>query len=131
MTERVKFINGDYYDVEVHFSTIHNYDHILEFKVYPVSQWTGMNNESGWSYYNKTDSDHHDVFSEEHSKMIFYGSYRWRGVWESRIYFPDGEEYWGSELMEMARIFKEWVAPWCKEWLQKQQPEFKMEDESI
>lgn len=124
--ERVKFLNGGYFDVEVHFSSKH--DHIIEFAVYPISEWSGPNDTKGFSYLNKHDSGDHEDFSEENSRMLFNGSYCWRGVWESRIYFPDGEEYWGSELMDMARIFKQWIVPYCREWLKKQQPELTMDD---
>ena len=31
------------------------------------------------------------------------GSYCWRGVWESRLYF-DEEEYWGEDLAELSNL---------------------------
>jgi len=124
--QRVKFLNGDYFDVEVHFSS--KYEHHIEFAVYPISKWEGRNNTSGYSYFNKHDSDTHDEFSEKESRMLFNGSYRWRGVWDSRVYFPDREEYNGSEFMDMARIFKQWISPYCREWLKKQQPQYEMND---
>lgn len=105
----------------VHFIKT-KYDHLIEFEVYPVSDWWGPNDTTGTSYLSQTSSDTVDEFIHGGVAMSFYGSMCWRGVWESRIYFPDGEEYWGEELKGIADLWEKCVEPWCKEYLKKAQP---------
>lgn len=47
-----------------------------------------------------------------------HGVYCWRGVWEGRLYFTD-DEYWGSDIMELAKIYTEHIVPACQAWLRE------------
>lgn len=41
---------------------------------------------------------------QKEARCYFHFSYRWRGVWEGRIYFKD-DEYWSDEIAEMAALW--------------------------
>jgi len=46
---------------------------------------------------------------------LFQGTFRWKGVWEGRIYFQEEEEFWGSDLKEMTDLYENHIVPYCKE----------------
>lgn len=72
--------------------------------VHPISRWTKLGTgEVGWSYDSSKSSDTTD--DEEQAKILFHYSFCWRGVWEGRIYFPDGEEYWSEDLAIIAAVW--------------------------
>lgn len=54
-------------------------------------------------YQSKQSSD--SVTDKADAKVLFTFLFCWRGVWEGRIYFPDGEEYWSEELIEIASVW--------------------------
>ncbi len=45
--------------------------------------------------------------------LLLNGTYGWRGVWEGRIYFTQ-DEYWGTTLIDLAKIYKETITPICQ-----------------
>lgn len=49
--------------------------------------------------------DGSETEDKETGRCLFTFSLCWRGVWESRIYFKDGE-YRGSELMQLAELWQ-------------------------
>lgn len=38
------------------------------------------------------------------ARNLFNFSYRWRGVWEGRVYFKD-DEYWGEEVESLSELW--------------------------
>lgn len=54
-----------------------------------------------------------------------YGTYRWRGIWESHIYFPDGEELWGYEFESVSKLFTEQIRPWAEAFIKEKEPDIK------
>lgn len=113
--------NGAYGIYHVHFLS-RKYDHIVEFEVYPVSDWTGINDTKGTDYYCLESSDN-KPFEQGKVLMSFYGSLCWRGVWESRLYFPDGNEYSSEELREVVELWTSKLEPMCKVKIKASEPE--------
>lgn len=52
-----------------------------------------------------TDSKELDV--EDKYDYLFSMSFRWNGSWDSRVYFPDDEEYWSSDIVVFGVIIPE------------------------
>jgi len=102
---------GTYFLFEVHYEMTDS--GLVEFNVYPASEWSGSDNTHGVSYFDKHSSDDIYEFNNDTCRKLFDGSYRSRGVWEGRIYFGD-DEYWSNELMGMAILFEKWIEPQCK-----------------
>lgn len=108
----------------VHFNTE---ERTICFGVYPVLDWTGIN-DSGTSYVVKgTGCDLLEEFVADKAEKMFEGSLCWRGVWEGRIYFSD-DEYWGEELKKMSDLYENHIVPWCKEFIKKREPHNYYED---
>jgi len=107
-------------DYIVHFKTD---AHRLEFEVYPVQDWEHLpTGKIGFSYIDKeNDPDQREVFEEDKCLKKFEGSYCWRGVWEGRLYFTDGE-YWGEEISEMSDLYNNHIITWCKDFIKKRDP---------
>lgn len=48
--------------------------------------------------------DGNDTIDPKEARNLFTFSYRWRGVWEGRVYFQD-DEYWGFELKQLSDLW--------------------------
>lgn len=74
--------------------------------VYPISRWTKQSgHEAGWAYNsNSSGGLTHDDLNDD-CDVLFEFIFCWRGVWEGRIYFPDDEEYWSSDLHMIANVW--------------------------
>ena len=110
-------------DYAIHFDLS---DFCLKFDVYGCS----YNTSSGKLSYEskKGDCRYIDDFDKETCELYFCGSYVWRGVWESRIYFPDDNEYWGERFTDMATLFKDFIEPFCKDVIISRDPDNCYED---
>jgi len=109
MTQEIRY-KLDYHEYEVRYFL---QEWRVEFSVYPITYWEGLNGTSGYSYSSKTSSDDIDEFNPDTCRCLFEGSYVWRGVWEGRLYFKD-DEYWSEELSEMTELFTNNVERHCK-----------------
>jgi hypothetical protein len=111
MKEFISIKSGDTYHLHYQFRY-----HYIEFMLCPVQEWTRLDSTSGIDYIDKNSPSGESMayFDEDVSKYYFKGSICWRGVWESRIYFPNDEEFWGRELIDMAEVFKNNIMPWAK-----------------
>ena len=101
-------------DFKVHMTTGRSVD----FIVYPVTDWTKVTTgEKGTSYLDKEEgmNEMHDEVNDQCLEKL-RGSVCWRGVWDTRLYFPD-EEYWGDELGELSELYAQHILPWCKEFI--------------
>ena len=121
MTEEKVLFEGEFHEYVVHFKI--RSDNRIEFHVYPILQWTRVQTgESGFCYIDKeNEPDSRDDFEEGKCLKKFKGSYVWRGVWEGRIYFTD-EEYWGEEMMCLAKLYEGGIIPWCEKEIKKRTP---------
>lgn len=112
----IRFSPTDCNGYHVHYKYVY---HTLNFEVYPIYDWTGPNNTSGVCYVDKENQpDTRDKYEDGKCLMKLEGSYCWRGCWEGRLYFPDGE-YWSEELAELSDLFIRFIEPWAKEYIQK------------
>jgi len=92
-------------DCIVHFEKDKNNTYRYGGTVYPIICWEkNGTGEKGFHYCDNSSSDTREKL-DEHCKIMFNFSFSWRGVWEGRIYFPDGEEYWDYELRGIADIW--------------------------
>lgn len=113
----MKIIKVRMKDFMVHFSIEDSFN--IGFSAFPVTDWYKADgSSSGTSYLNKEDDTpiYSDNFNEKKALKKFMGSYCYRGVFESRIYFTD-DEYWGEELSELSDLFINYIEPWCKKTL--------------
>jgi hypothetical protein len=90
----------------------------LKFKVYNIVHF----NDGGIEYMGENGIEDLTKYPNEKSRVMFTGSYCWRGVWEGRLYFPD-HEYWGENLSEMHEFYRDIVIPWCENFIKKRDPE--------
>lgn len=86
---------------------------LLKFSVYPIVL---LDDEDEHSFCDKHSSDTVEKFDESKIRIMFKGSYCWRGVWEGRICFTDNE-YWDHEISEINELFNKHIEPWCKQHL--------------
>jgi len=102
----------------IHYNTK---DNTVYFEVYPIQEWYNpTNGDKGFHYLDKEDlTTGRNDFDKDLCLKKFEGSYCWRGVWESRLYFTD-EEYWGEELKDMSDLFDKHIEPWSKSFIKKQ-----------
>lgn len=115
---RIQFIspNSILEDFIVHFSD-REYD--VAFEVYAVS-----NGEQIY-YIDKEDNQEcHTEFSENTALKKMEGLFRWRGVWDERIYFPNDEEYWGSDFIKLCELYKDHIIPYCRDYIKNKEPEY-------
>lgn len=57
------------------------------------------------------------------TKIAFNFNYGWRGVWDDRVYFPNDEEFWGSDLLDMAACWGE-LTIFLKDLIRKNNPDY-------
>lgn len=113
MNERIRYKAeaGIYHEYEVHYEMTDW--GLVEFSVWPISQWFGSDNTTGYCYYKKHESGDVHEFDPETCICLFEGSYFWRGVWEGRISYGGGE-YWSEDLREMSTLFSSKIELQCK-----------------
>lgn len=100
----------------------------LCFEAYPVNEWISSDGEKGVSYVDlENEPDEMDFFEYGKCLKKLEGVIRWRGYWETRLYFPD-EEYWGEEIETLSRLFNDKVVTWCKEYIKKENPNNNYDD---
>jgi hypothetical protein len=121
---RIEVIKKRFDDYMVHFDF--EMSHWLTFNVYYVTDLIDANTgEKSLAYNSKEDPmEFFEIFDKEKCRTMFSGSYCYRGVWESRLYFSE-DEYWGEDLITMANLFKDHIEPVCKKYLKKMDPNIK------
>ena len=93
---------------------INNEDFIIHFKDEGLpsykTNWSGTATEiqvfsdGTWMYQSNHSSDFVNELKD--ARVWFEWSFRWRGVWEGRIYFKD-EEYWSEEMETIPLLWKQ------------------------
>ena len=67
-------------------------------KVYPIEVF-----ETGNFSFQGTYKPYHDILNDD-CQCLFEFNFRWRGVWDERVYF-NAPEYWAGEIKEIDRIW--------------------------
>ncbi len=120
MTEiaRIQFSspNSILEDFIVHFSD-RGYD--VYFNVYAVN-----NGEEVYYIDSEDNQECTPEFNEDRALKKMAGIFRWRGDWDERVYFPDGEEYWGSDFIKLCELYTEHIIPYCRDYIKKKEPEY-------
>lgn len=95
---------------------------------YPIDRWERLDTkETGWSYQSRSKGgEMHDSLNDD-CKLMFSFLFCWRGVWEGRIYFPDGEEYWCEDLKEMYLLWDK-IQAVLKDKIRAKEPDRVFED---
>lgn len=93
----------------------------IKFKVFPIIRGSVGEKET----FNLLDKDDEQTplweYNEDKAFVKFHGTYVWRGVWESRLYFDD-DEYWGCDLKEMSDLFEGDIVPFCEQFIKENNP---------
>jgi len=55
-----------------------------------------------------------DKFEEGKCFKLLKGSICWRGHWDGRLWFPDGNEYFENEFNDLAKMYKNQITTWCR-----------------
>lgn len=71
--------------------------------------------------YKASDPEESLILNPEDKDLMFDFSVCWRGCWEDRLYFVDGEEYWCGDLREMADAWDEFL-PMIQEKIKQNSP---------
>lgn len=106
-------IRYDYYTV--HINTDESW---LYFNVYPSLKWTDRQGNTGYLYKEKNTDEDIKTFDKDKCLEKLNGSFCWRGVWEGRLYFTDGE-YWGEDIQELSELYNDKIIPFCKDFIKK------------
>jgi hypothetical protein len=93
------------------------YNKRWQAEVYPVF----MDGNDEFSFINDQRSEHESDETKARKWMDITGC--WRGVWEFRVYFRDGE-YWGEDISTLAAI-NEHVSKWIKDRIKADNPDYK------
>ncbi len=99
MNEIIIEIEGEHF-----LATFENIDGWYDGKVYPIQFYTDANNNEGWSYTSKIDSNFINTLTDE-CRVLFDFTFVYRGVFEGRIYFKD-DEYWSEELRSIYLLWE-------------------------
>ena len=104
-------------DYVVHFNTECSF---IEFEVYPIEEWFIYGTKKkGFDYIDKEDEPStRSKFEKDKCLQKLKGSFGYRGLWKCDISFTD-TEYSGSELCELAELYKKHIEPWCKDFIKK------------
>ena len=97
--------------------------YIMEYEVYPAYEIELQDRSKKLEFEAQHDSNGYEFFDKDHIRCVFTGNFRWRGVWDNRIYFPDGQEYRDDEFIELASFYRKILTPWAKDVCRKLQPE--------
>lgn len=97
--------------------------YILMYEVYPCNEVEYHDGSKHTHFEARHDSNGYEFFDKDHILCVMTGHFRWHGVWDNRIYFPDGNEYRDTEFIELADFYEEKLDEWGKDICRKLQPE--------
>ena len=109
-------------DFVVHFV---DRDHDFAFEVYAVT-----NRGDEFSYVDARGDQQNNLeeFDEYLALKKLEGMFRWRGVWDNRVYFPD-DEYLSEDFIKLSELYIEHITPYCKEYIKNKEPEWDYDNE--
>jgi hypothetical protein len=120
---KIKFIKTKYHEYAVHIEK--GIGFIILFQAFPIEKF----DDNMYGYWDKRTllTDIHFKFNND-CLMCMEGSLCWRGVWEERIYFPDGSEHSGLDLFCYNELW-ELLYPILKDMIKSDNPDYKYFDE--
>ncbi len=104
---KIKVLN----DYAIHYAID---DLSVSFSVHPIVHWEGLDGDKGFYYIDK-EKEPETIAKFDVNKCLnkLEGCVRWRGVFDSRLYFPD-VEYWGEDLKQLSNLYDNYILPFCK-----------------
>ncbi len=103
----------------------------VEFNVYPICHYKN-GNKAGILYESKESLQLEvDEFNEQTCLREMSGFINWRGCWDERVYFDDGNEYWGSSFIELSKLFQNEIVPLARKKIQEANPQYITDKEFI
>lgn len=99
--EQVFFeVDGDHFSVE--FTADQN---TVNGIVYPIQPFTDqLSNKEDWGYFGKHNNDGFHKEKDSNTRILFEFTFQWRGIWDGRIWFKEGE-YYSEQLKTISDLW--------------------------